>query len=208
MNYEKTNLLQTWSEVDSFTPDRYRQFARHINKKAAAILDVGCNTGRGGVILKEIFPSAKLYGLEVVEERTNKIPDKVYEKIMYQSLMDLENNYNNFFDYVVAGEVVEHIAPVDVKIFIDTIYRILAPGGKIILTTPNPNALLVKMGRAQVYNDPSHVSIMSSKQLRAKLAESKFKNITITGSGKATRYLSENFPTLLPFGSYLIKANK
>jgi SAM-dependent methyltransferase len=208
MNYETTNLLQTWSEVDSFTPDQYKQFAKHIDKKSATILDVGCNTGRGGVILKEIFPSVKLYGLEVVEERTSKIPDNVYEKVMYKSLMDLESSHDNFFDCVVAGEVVEYITPDDVKNFIDTIYRILTPGRKIIITTPNPDALLVKMGRAQVYDDPSHLSIMSSKELKAKLLESKFKNIKVTGSGKATRYLSENFPMLLPFGSYLIKANK
>jgi hypothetical protein len=49
---------------------------------------------------------------------------------------------------------------------------------------------------------------MDSKLLSGKLSRSAFKNIKVLGSGKATRYLPENFPLLLLFGSYLIKANK
>jgi 2-polyprenyl-3-methyl-5-hydroxy-6-metoxy-1,4-benzoquinol methylase len=208
MNYEKTNLLQTWSESDSFTIERYKQFNRHIDRKSATILDVGCNTGRGGATLKEIMPSSKIYGLEVVESRLGKVPDNVYEKVFYKSLMDMEKTYDNFFDYVVAGEVIEHISPNEMEKFISTIYRILQPGGMVLLTTPNPDALLVKLGRKTVYNDPSHLSIMSSKILENKLFQSAFKNIKVLGSGKVTRYVPEKFPLLFPFGSYLIKANK
>ncbi|MEO5682376.1 MAG: class I SAM-dependent methyltransferase [Chitinophagaceae bacterium] len=208
MNYEKTNLLQTWSEADPFTVERYTQFAKHIDKKSLCILDVGCNTGRGGAMLKSLMPAAKIYGLDVVEERVGKVPENIYEKIIYKSLMDLEHEYDGLFDNVVAGEVVEHIAPDEIKKFLDTIYRILSPGGTILLTTPNPDSILVKLGRTDVYNDPSHLSIMKSSVLEEKIAQAKFKNIKILGSGKATRYLPEKFPFLLPFGSYLIKANK
>ena len=208
MSYEEKNLLQTWSETDSFTVERYNQFCRHINNTSGTILDVGCNTGRGGATLKNRMPSAKIFGLDVVETRIHQIPGNIYEKVIYTSLMDLDNGYDHFFDYIVAGEVIEHIAPGEIGSFIDTLYRILRPGGMIIITTPNPNALLVKLGRTSVYNDPSHLSIMDSKLLSAKLSRSAFKNIKVLGSGKATRYLPENFPLLLPFGSYLIKANK
>jgi len=208
MNYETTNVVQTWSESDSFTKERYQQFYRHMDKKAATILDVGCNTGRGGAMLKELMPSAKIYGLEVVEQRVDKIPEGIFEELFYKSLMDMDKAYDGFFDYVVAGEVIEHIAPNEMEKFITTIYRILKPGGTVILTTPNPNALLVKLGRTSVYDDPSHLSIMSSKVLEKKLAHAAFRNITVLGSGKVTRFLPEKFPYLFPFGSYLIKANK
>jgi hypothetical protein len=45
------NRGQTISEDDPFTLDRYRQFAKHLSKRAVDILDVGCNTGRGGPYL-------------------------------------------------------------------------------------------------------------------------------------------------------------
>lgn len=46
-DYEALNAAQTASETFSFTAYRYAQFARHLGS-AMRILDVGCNTGRGG----------------------------------------------------------------------------------------------------------------------------------------------------------------
>ncbi len=48
-DYEALNAAQTVSETDSITAQRYVQFARHLGS-AMSILDVGCNTGQGGVV--------------------------------------------------------------------------------------------------------------------------------------------------------------
>jgi ubiquinone/menaquinone biosynthesis C-methylase UbiE len=42
---------------------------------------------------------------------------------------------NNQFDYVVAGEIIEHLE--NPKAFLDEVYRILKKDGYLILTTPN-----------------------------------------------------------------------
>ena len=57
MPYSDTELTsankgQTVSESDTFTFDRYNQFSRHLPLECVRILDVGCNTGRGGEVLK------------------------------------------------------------------------------------------------------------------------------------------------------------
>jgi hypothetical protein len=48
-DYGVLDAAQTVSETDSFTAQRYVQFARHLGS-AMSILDVGCNTGQGGVV--------------------------------------------------------------------------------------------------------------------------------------------------------------
>ena len=46
---------------------------------------------------------------------------------------------DNSVDVVVAGEIIEHL--IDTDLFLEEIGRVLKPGGKLILTTPNVNSL-------------------------------------------------------------------
>ena len=108
MNYEDLNKQQKESEIDTFTLERYRQFARHITRRNIKILDVGCNTGRGGKILKEMITSSSIVGVDIVESRLQKVEPDVYDELMYLSIMEINSSYNDTFDYVVAGEVVVH----------------------------------------------------------------------------------------------------
>ncbi len=206
MDYVKANKAQLWSETDSFTLDRYKQFAKKI-KNPNIILDIGCNTGRGGLVLKKLFPNAEIMGLDIIEERLQKIPTNIYSKIFCSTVQEMQMQ-DNYFDAIVAGEVIEHIPPEDVSIFLRTCYRLLKKGGLLLLTTPNPKSFLVKLGRDAVFNDPSHVSIMNSKQLAELEKNEGFSKINVKGSGKAIRYIPEWFPMLNLFGSYLTIARK
>ena len=47
----------------------------------------------------------------------------------------LHNIESNSIDYVVTFQVIEHIQ--DDNYFLEEIYRVLKPGGKLLLTTPN-----------------------------------------------------------------------
>ena len=56
------NRKQEVSEIDPFTERRYKQFVRHLPPHAHDVLDVGCNTGRGGVVMKTLRPSLRITG--------------------------------------------------------------------------------------------------------------------------------------------------
>lgn len=200
MKLYNENLLQTWSENDPFTKERYLQFSKYI-KDGQSVLDIGCNTGRGGVTLKENNSSLKIYGVELIKERIEIIPANVYEEI-YNESITITNCNNKKFDIIIAGEVIEHI-PQD--IFIEMLYNcksLLNDYGLILFTTPNPNSLLVKLGKDSVFRDPSHVNIMAVKELKKNVLSCGLKIKSIKGSGKASRYLGYSFPLSL-YGSYL-----
>lgn len=200
MKLYNENLLQTWSENDPFTKERYLQFSKYI-KDGQSVLDIGCNIGRGGVTLKENNSSLKIYGVELIKERIEIIPANVYEEIYNESITTTNCN-NKKFDIIIAGEVIEHI-PQD--IFIEMLYNcksLLNDYGLILFTTPNPNSLLVKLGKDSVFRDPSHVNIMAVKELKKNVLSCGLKIKSIKGSGKASRYLGYSFPLSL-YGSYL-----
>ena len=72
------NRAQFSSEVDDFTEERYAQFFRHLPPDAASVLDVGCNTGRGGAVLKRMAPGLHLDGLDCVPERLDAVQEQIY----------------------------------------------------------------------------------------------------------------------------------
>lgn len=194
------NLNQTWSEVDSFTVERYHQFNQYL-KNGFSILDIGCNTGRGGAALKVLNSTYKLYGIDLIKERIEKIPTNIYEQVFNDSI--ITSNCNNIkFDALIAGEIIEHI-PKDLFIeMLNNCRKILKDNGIIIFTTPNPNSVLVKLGRDAVYNDPSHVNIMTVKKFKEIIISCGLKISLVQGSGKASRYLGYSLPLSL-YGSYL-----
>ena len=201
------NRRQVHSESDPFTIDRYRQFASHLPKGTLCILDCGCNTGRGGDVLRQEIPNAKLWGIDLLPERIDQIPDGIYEKAMAISSVSLPFA-DNFFDAIVSGEVVEHIPDPDLLATFEEFRRVLKPDGTILLTTPNPNAFLVKLGRTHIFDEPSHVNIMSPGLLRAKLARSGLRLAKVLGSGRSFRYVGEQFPLFNVYGSYLAVVTK
>ncbi|HSU27405.1 MAG TPA: class I SAM-dependent methyltransferase [Chitinophagaceae bacterium] len=203
-SYSLLNINQTVAESDPFTVERYLQFIRHFNTGTKTVLDIGCATGRGGAAIRQKCPGVVLHGLDIVEERINKIKqDGIYDELYVASATGIPVKEGSF-DAVVAGEFIEHISPDDIQIVLTEIHRVLVKGGLLFLTTPNPKSILVRLGRDSVLTDPAHLSILRIRELKEKLQLAGFKNITVRGSGKASRIFGEKFPVMGVYGSYLI----
>mgnify|MGYP001474764718 CR=1 FL=1 len=201
------NRNQNVSEVDTYTTKRYTQFYKYIKNNHNKILDFGCNTGRGGKVLKFLKEDLFLIGADVVKERIDKIPLGIYNELIDLSVDEISNKLKEI-DVIVSGEVVEHIPFALLISYLKYFYEILPKNGILMLTTPNPDSFLVKMGRNSVLSDPSHVNIMNRGFLKIILLKLGFKKILIRGSGKATTYFGVNFPVFNVYGSYLVLAYK
>jgi SAM-dependent methyltransferase len=201
------NRAESWSEEDRFTVFRYRQFARHLPRQGIDILDAGCNTGRGGVVLKCLFPKCRITGLDCVPERISMLDSNIYNEKLC-SFTDNIDLPSGSFDAIVAGEFIEHLPPGDVSPSLYEFFRILRLGGRLLLTTPNPHSLRNRMRNSSVLLDSAHLSQHSPKSLRRRLEDTGFTQIRIRGSGRASRILGEYFPYRALYGSYLAKAVK
>ena len=195
------NREQEISEVDPFTERRYYQFVRHFLPRTREVLDVGCNTGRGGAIMKALLPGLRITGVDCVPERVAALDALVYEtKICgFTNAIPLAAES---FDAIVAGEFIEHLPPDQVYPTLCEFFRLLRLKGLLLLTTPNPRYLKNKLRGISVLGG-AYVG-----NLRRRLRDIGFSGIKIRGSGRVSTVLGERFPFRAVYGSYLAKATK
>lgn len=118
------------------------------------VLEVGCGEGYG---MELLAPKAKKY-LAIDKYNTPIDPDLPdFNKITFQQMNvpPFEEIEDAGFDFIVSFQVIEHIE--DDEFFSRELYRVLKPGGKLILTTPN-----IKMSLTR---NPWHVREYTPEQL-------------------------------------------
>jgi SAM-dependent methyltransferase len=126
--------------------------------RAERVLDIGCGNGffldlcrAAGVGL------TRCAGIEIASAGANIVRSKGYE-CSAQSAEQPFVYEDEAFDLVFAGEVIEHV--VDPDAVLTEIHRVLAPGGALILTTPNLaawfNRVLLLLGITPMFVEHSY----------------------------------------------------
>ena len=107
------------------------------NKSNPILLDLGCDNGELTKKLAEKINTKNTYGVEIVEESIEKAKNNglIVKKFDLNKKFDFEDN---FFDVVNANQVIEHLY--DSDNFLSEIYRILKPGGYVIISTENASS--------------------------------------------------------------------
>ncbi len=100
------------------------------------VLDVGCLGGKISRLIME--QNNEVWGVEINPNSANAARNRGISV----KIADIEEGLpfgNGEFDFVNAGEVLEHIY--DTKLFFQEANRVLKANGKLLLTTPNLNSL-------------------------------------------------------------------
>ncbi|MCH5596600.1 class I SAM-dependent methyltransferase [Niabella ginsengisoli] len=159
----------------------YAEAAKLVNGK---VLELGTGSG---------------YGIEMIASKATKFVtlDK-FENTNVNELVKANGNIeflkttfppltgiaDNSFDFVITFQVIEHIK--SDKLFAQEIHRVLRPGGKLIVTTPNKKMSLTR--------NPWHIREYLVPELKALLLQSfsSVKTLGVYGDDTAMEYYHAN----------------
>lgn len=129
------------------------------------VLDVGCAFGYFLKLCDEY--GLETYGLDISEYAIERAKTITKAKLHLHDVNEgLQIFQNGFFNLVTAFDVIEHLNnPED---FLKESCRVLKMGGKLILTTPNLNAItrFWEQGKWYGYNDDTHIHLFAPSSLK------------------------------------------
>ena len=144
------------------------------------VLEIGTGSGYGievvapraarFVTIDKHAPAPELIGRPGVEFRQTTVPPLPFE--------------DDTFDCVISFQVIEHIEKD--REFVREIHRVLRPGGRFIVTTPNAPMSLTR--------NPWHVREYTAAELRELLGEvfSQIETLGVSGNEKVMEYYEQN----------------
>jgi SAM-dependent methyltransferase len=147
---------------------RYAFACRFVRGKQ--VLDIACGEGYGAAALQKAG-AVRVIGVDISEEACRHARDRYGIETRQGSAESIPLSAGSV-DMVVSFETIEHVR--EPGLFLDECRRVLAPGGGLIISTPNRNAYT---GAGGVPN-PYHCSEMTEEQFTSVL-RSRFRDLRL-----------------------------
>jgi ubiquinone/menaquinone biosynthesis C-methylase UbiE len=154
-NYEEIpagyyyHAMQTGTSPQRFWHQKkFLAVAEHL-QGANRVLDFGCGPGSFLSILAERFPTMEAIGVDQASRQIRFARDTISPRYTEGRIRFVETPPggeqlpfpDESFDAITCIEVVEHIHPYYVNCILRDLARLLKPGGRLIMTTPNYRSL-------------------------------------------------------------------
>lgn len=177
---------ELWRELpaDLQPPDRAPRTAflhAHL-RPGERVLDLGC--GDGWMTAELARGGHPVIGVEIAQAALDRA--RARDPALDLRLAPLDGPLpleDNSVDVVWASEVIEHVA--DTARWLSEARRVLVPGGRLLVTTPNHSRLRLLVGGIERYSEPlgDHLHLYTARSLRETLADLGFTVTDVTAAG-------------------------
>ena len=182
---EEFGLVKKTSEDNVRRSERIKAIVSEMTEPAVQLLDFGCGEGE---FLETL---ASINGLSCLGYDIDPTAVRVAEETGCQATTDLGQLSHQRFDVVTMMHVIEHLyEPLQE---LRDISRVMKPGAKLIIETPNATDALINLYECEAFMDftfwSHHPIIYSAMSLQCLLEEAGF---TVTSAGFTARYGLDN----------------
>jgi SAM-dependent methyltransferase len=159
-----------------------REFLLREVRPGDRALDLGCGEGLFTAELARAGTSA--LGVEVAPAALRRAQAQhaglEFRLAPIEGPLPLEDNS---FELVWASEVIEHVA--DTAGWLSEVRRVLAPGGRLLLTTPSHGRLRLALGGIERFSEPlgDHLHLYTRRSLEALLRQFGFAEVHVRAVG-------------------------
>lgn len=157
-----------FEKLDSMSKDRIIQVVRLIRAKKGKILDLGFGYGYFEQKIKEKHKNFDLYGIDISSYAVKRARKKYGKNFLAGSISELSFK-DNFFDYVISLECLEHIESNKIFKTLGEIKRVLKKQGEAIFSVP------INEKYTQAFNPNNHLRRYSEKLFTQELIITGFK---------------------------------
>ena len=135
--------------------ERYRFACSHA--RGMTVLDIACGEGYGSAALRNAG-AVSVIGVDISSEAVDHARHHHGVDARVGSAMAIPLS-DQSVDLIVSFETIEHVS--DPPLFVDECWRVLRPGGRLIMSTPNP-----EIYQSVIEHNPFHVAEMPIEQFR------------------------------------------
>ncbi len=158
--------------------ERRLGFLRAEARRGDRALDIGCGTGDFTAALTDA--GAQAIGVDVaqaaLERARTRHPALDFRLIPIDGPLPLEDSS---FDLVWASEIIEHVA--DTALWLSEVRRVLAPSGRLLVTTPSHGRLRLALGGVERFSEPlgDHLHLYTRRSLHELLNDFGFGEVSV-----------------------------
>jgi ubiquinone/menaquinone biosynthesis C-methylase UbiE len=145
-------------------------------------LDLGCGTADFAALIAEA--GAHPVGADVAQAALDRARAQHLDLEFRLTPIDGPLPFeDNSFDLVWSSEVIEHVA--DTARWLSEVRRVLAPGGRLLLTTPAHGRVRVALSGVERFSDPlgDHLHLYTQASLRTLLESFGFEEVSVRAVG-------------------------
>ncbi|AGF58245.1 GT2 family glycosyltransferase [Clostridium saccharoperbutylacetonicum] len=167
------------------------------NNSTFNILEIGCACGATLLEIKNLYPNANIYGVEL-DKDTAEIA-KTFANIAIGDIENSNLNYKeNFFDYIILADVLNYLKyPVKT---LENIKKYLKYKGKVLISVPNVmNFTILKdlingnwYYENEGFLDAECLKFFTYKDILAMLKKANYNNIFITSIANMPETIEDN----------------
>jgi len=183
------------SRVKQATADHYLHVLAAAGITQGTLLEVGC--GDGDFLRQASRRNFSIEGIDYSPHSCRKAQAKVGPAVpIHCGEISVLADRREAYDLCVACDVIEHVR--QPAVFLDTIHRLLRPGGWVFLVTPNlaaPSARL--MGARWLEFKAEHMYYYTPRTLQRQLTQAGFTDLRVMGGTKrlSLDYVTRHFIT-------------